>query len=115
MLNAKNTRVSMKKNIILIVAILISFIAGVYFHKLATYRDIQNTMEQRYVSLKEDKKLIPIRNSDISVTLPKGMVIFFDFSHKDFYSYASIPIKTDFDDFRKYIENSAKEVVYELK
>ena len=105
----------MKKNIILIVAILVSFVAGVYFHKLVTFRDIQNTVEHRYVRLKEDRKMIPISNSDISVTLPKGMVIFFDFSHKDFYSYASIPIKTDFDDFRKYIESSSKEVVYELK
>jgi len=105
----------MKKYISIIITILVSFVAGVFFHKMATNIDMMKTKEQRYVKIKEDRKLVPIGNSDISITLPKGMIIYFDFSHKDFDSYASIPIKTDFDNFRDYIESSNREVVYELK
>ena len=104
----------MKTKLSIAFLVVISFILGIFFQNMLGNENFQKQIEHRYVKLKQSRVLVPIGGSE-KLLLPKGMVIYFDYSHKDFYSYASIPIKTDFDDFRTFIEDSKTETIYKLE
>ena len=113
MLNAKRF-VNVKTKLSVAFLVVFAFVSGIFFQKILGNVNFQKTIEHRYVKLKQSRVIVPIGGSE-KLLLPKGMVIYFDYSHKDFYSYASIPIKTDFDDFRNFIEDSRTETIYKLE
>lgn len=88
----------------------VSFAAGILF--ILTEEDInfQKTKIEKYVKLKESKVFISQDGNNLKIELPKGTILFYDFGHKDFDSYASLKIKADFSNFRdsiEYIDDSA--------
>jgi hypothetical protein len=72
----------------------------------------QKFKKNMYVVLSESKTLYLEGDQKKTLELPAGTVMYYEFSHKDFDSYASVQLKADYLNYESIVEPIENPAVY---
>jgi hypothetical protein len=98
-------KISIFVGIILLISALSvgSFVFGVNFTMSKFDINFQKSRIDKYVKLKQSYVLNYEGTSNQKIKFPIGTILYYEYAHKDFDSYASLRIKADFLEFERNI------------